>query len=108
MGSLGAGHSHTALIGLCERTFGTSAAHDVSIAEPDIRSILTSTSALAAASTPIVVLSPLSRPVDNFRLAVGVVSIREKVIAIILNLQVYLVDVLLAIRTGILAKHELN
>ena len=82
MSSLRTGHSHTALIGLCKRTFGTSAAHDVSIAKSDIRSILASTSALAAASTPIV-LTPLRRPVDNLRLTVGVVSIREKIIAII-------------------------
>ena len=93
---LGTSDSQLSLIDLCMRIFSTSAAHDVSITKPDIWALLASTSTLAAASTPAI-FNPLRCPVDNLWLAMSVVRICEENILITLYLQIYLVNVLLAI-----------
>ena len=92
LGGLGAGDSQLALANLWV-FLDTSAAHDVSISEFDIWSLLAPTSTLAAATTPIIFI-PFRSSVDNLWLAVCVIGICEENIAVTLNLQIYLVNVL--------------
>ena len=96
VGGLGAGDSHLALIEPWIIFLNTSAAHDVSITEFDIWSILAPTSTLAATLTPTI-SSPLRCSVDNLWLAVGMIRICDEGIVVTLNLQIYLVNVFLAI-----------